>query len=382
MLAGRVSVVRRVGGGAHATVYRIVALVVGLAIGTALAQTYVQETNVYDTIYQATVGSAYGATAVLAYAAPLTLTALAFAVGYKLRLWNLGAEGQLFMGAWAATGIAFTFPGIPGPLLIALMIVASAIAGAIWVLLPALARVYLGVTEVVTTLMLNFVAILWVTYFAFHVWPAPGTPLATTADLPERTNLPPVTAGGVTIESGFIVGVGLALALAFVFRTTRFGYAVRVTGSSPRAAEYAGIPIRRVQMRIFLLSGAIAGMAGGFELVGSLHRLSTDLSNNTGYNGIAVAVLAGSAFAVVPVMALVFGGLLAAGNALTVDGLSTDATLFLTGFVLLLAAIGESASRFRLIRAPSRSAADATKPADPTPPTIERGTPTTAKEPA
>ena len=186
MLAGRVSVVRRVGGGAHATVYRIVALVVGLAIGTALAQTYVQETNVYDTIYQATVGSAYGATAVLAYAAPLTLTALAFAVGYKLRLWNLGAEGQLFMGAWAATGIAFTFPGIPGPLLIALMIVASAIAGAIWVLLPALARVYLGVTEVVTTLMLNFVAILWVTYFAFHVWPAPGTPLATTADLPER----------------------------------------------------------------------------------------------------------------------------------------------------------------------------------------------------
>src|SRR5581483_10040361 len=185
VLAGRVHVVRRVGG-AHATVYRIVALVLGLAIGTALAQSYVEGTNVYDTIYRATVGSAYGATAVLAYAAPLTLTALAFAVCFKLRLWNLGAEGQLFMGAWAATGIAFTFPGIPGPLLIALMIVASAIAGAIWVLLPALARVYLGVTEVVTTLMLNFVAILWITYFAFHVWPAPGTPLATTADLPER----------------------------------------------------------------------------------------------------------------------------------------------------------------------------------------------------
>ena len=123
-------------------------------------------------------------------------------------------------------------------------------------------------------------------------------------------------------------------------------------------------------------------MAGGFELVGSLHRLSTDLSNNTGYNGIAVAVLAGSAFAVVPVMALVFGGLLAAGNALTVDGLSTDATLFLTGFVLLLAAIGESASRFRVIGAPGQSTAEAAKPADPTPPAVERGTPKTAKEPA
>jgi simple sugar transport system permease protein len=381
VLAGRVNVVRRVGGGAHATVYRIVALVVGLAIGTAIAQAYVTGTdNVYNTIYQATFGSAYGATAVLSYAGPLTLTALAFAVTYKLRLWNLGGEGQLFMGAWAASGIAFTFPGIPGPLLIALMIVASAIAGALWVLVPALARVYLGVTEVVTTLMLNFVAILWITYFAFHVWPASGTPLATTRDLPSRTDVPPVTIGGVTVESGLIVGVGLAIALAVAFRTTRFGYAVRVTGASARAAEYAGIPIRRLQMRIFLLSGAIAGMAGGFEVVGSFHRLSTDLSSNTGYNGIAVAVLAGSAFGVVPLMALVFGGLLAAGNALTVDGLSTDATLFLTGFVLLLAAIGESASRFRVFLTPPDTTATAANPTDPRPPGVERRTAETVEE--
>jgi ABC-type uncharacterized transport system permease subunit len=381
VLAGRVTAVRRVGGGAHATVYRIVALMVGLAIGTAIAQSYVQGTNVYKTIYDASLGSAYGATAVLSYAGPLMLTGLAFAVTYKLRLWNLGAEGQFFMGSWAASGIAFTFPGIPGPLLIALMIVASAIAGALWVLLPALARVYLGVTEVVTTLMLNFVAILWITYFAFHVWPAPGTPLATTRDLPARTNVPPLTIGGVTVESGVILGVVLAIVLAIAFRTTGFGYAVRVTGASARAAEYAGIPIRRLQMRIFLVSGAIAGIAGSFEVVGILHRLSTDLSSNTGYNGIAVAVLAGSSFGIVPVMALVFGGLLAAGNALTVDGLSTDATLFLTGFVLLLAAIGESASRFRFIFAPSPAAATATKPADPKGPGMERPA-ETAKESA
>jgi general nucleoside transport system permease protein len=364
VLAGRVAAVRRAGGAAHATVYRIVALLLGLAIGTAIAQSYVRGTNVYDTIYNATLGSAYGATAVLSYAGPLMLTGLAFAVTYKLRLWNLGGEGQFFMGAWAASGIAFTFPGIPGPLLIALMIVASAIAGALWVLVPALARVYLGVTEVVTTLMLNFVAILWITYFAFNVWPAPGTPLATTRDLPTRTNVPPLTIGGVTVESGLIVGIGLAIVLTIAFRTTRFGYAVRVTGASARAAEYAGIPIRRLQMRIFLISGAIAGIAGSFEVVGILHRLSTDLSSNTGYNGIAVAVLAGSSFGIVPVMALVFGGLLAAGNALTVDGLSTDATLFLTGFVLLLAAIGESASGFRLIFSPGTATAAVERPAE------------------
>jgi general nucleoside transport system permease protein len=356
VLAGRVSVVRRVGGGAHAGAYRIVALVVGLAIGALIAQTYViKQGDVYHTIYQATFGTPYGATAVMSYAGPLTLTALAFAVGYKVRLWNLGGEGQLFMGAWAASGVAFTFPGIPGPLLIALMIVASAIGGALWVLVPALARIYLGVTEVVTTLMLNFVAILWMTYFALNVWPpTPRNPLIASKDLPARTDLPPLTVGQVTVEAGLIVAVCMAVVLAVAFRKTRFGFSVRVTGASPRAAEYAAIPIKRLQLRIFLLSGALAGLAGGLELVGSVHALSDELSTNTGYNGIGVAVLAGSVFAMVPVMALVFGGLLASGNALSIDGLSTDATLFLTGFVLLLAAVGESASRFRVIFAPLR----------------------------
>ena len=385
MLGGRVSVVRRVGGGVHASAYRIAALIVGLVVGTAIAQTYViHQGDVYNTIYQATFGTSYGATAVMSYAAPLTLTALAFAVGYKVRLWNLGAEGQLFMGAWAASGIAFTFPGIPGPLLIALMLIASVIGGAIWVLVPALARIYLGVTEVVTTLMLNFVAILWMTYFALNVWPpTPRNPLIASKDLPGRAELPPVTVGEVTIEGGMIIAVCLAVVLAIAFRKTRFGYAVRLTGASARAAEYAAIPIKRLQMRIFLLSGAIAGMAGGLELVGSVHRLSDELSTNTGYNGIAVAVLAGSAFAVVPLMALVFGGLLAAGNALSLDGLSTDATLFLTGFVLLLAAIGESASRFRIILTSSAGGTSLAGPrsADPDPPDrLERGAPEAAKE--
>src|SRR5262245_57810313 len=135
MLAGRISVVRRAGGRAHATAYRLVALAGGLAIGTAIAQAWViTQGDVYSTIYQATFGSAYGSTAVLSYAGPLTLTALAFALTYKVRMWNLGGEGQLFMGAWAASGFAFTFPGIPGPLLIGLMLLASAIGGAIWVL--------------------------------------------------------------------------------------------------------------------------------------------------------------------------------------------------------------------------------------------------------
>ena len=186
----------------------------------------------------------------------------------------------------------------------------------------------------------------------------------------------------MTVESGLIVGFVLAVALGAAFRTTRFGYAVRVAGASARAAEYAGIPFRRVQMRILLLSGAIAGMAGGFELVGSIHRLSTDLSTSTGYNGIAVAVLAGAAFAAIPWMALVFGGLLSAGNALTVEGLSTDATLFLTGFVLLLAAVGESAARFRIILAPGRAAVAAATHTDPESSGLERSAPEAAKEPA
>lgn len=353
MLGGRISVVRRTGGGGHAAAYRIVALAAGLAIGTAVAQAAViKQGNVYDTIYQATFGTAYGGTGVLSYTGPLILTALAFAVTHRIGLWNLGGEGQLFMGAWAASGIAFTFPGVPGPLLIALMMVAAAIGGALWALVPALARIYLGVTDVVTTLMLNFVALLWITYFALNVWePTPRQPVIASRDIPTRANLPPFSLGGVTVETGLVIALALSIVLAVAFRKTRFGYAVRLAGASQRAAEYAGIPIKRLQLRVFLLSGAIAGVAGGIELAGTVHELSDQLSTNTGYNGIGVAVLAGSVFGVVPVMAVIFGGLLASGNALSLDGLSTDATLLLTGFVLLLAAIGESAARFKLVRA-------------------------------
>jgi len=382
VLAGRVTVVQRVSGGAHAAVYRLVALVLALAVGTGLAQAFVvQQGNVYDRIYQATFGTGFGATTVLSYAVPLTLTALAFATAYKIKLWNIGGEGQLFIGAWAASGIAFTFPGIPGPLLIALMIAASAVGGALWILVPALARIYLGVTEVVTTLMLNFVAVLWMTYFALNVWPpTPRDPLITSKEIPTRADLPTFTIATVTIRVGLVIALAIALVLALVFRKTRFGYAVRLAGASQPAAEYAGIPIRRLQLRVLLLSGGLAGMAGGIELVGDVHRLSDELSTNTGYNGIGVAVLAGSVLAVVPLMALVFGGLLAAGYALRLDGLSTNATLFLTGFVLLLAAIGESASRFRVlfIRARDVVASAATGP-----PTggFKRVTPEAAKEP-
>jgi general nucleoside transport system permease protein len=363
VLGGRITVVQRAAGTAHAAAYRTGALVLALAVGTGLAQAFVvQSGNVYDRIYQATFGTGYGSTTVLSYAVPLIFTALAFAVAYKIRLWNIGGEGQLFMGAWAASGIAFTFPGIPGPLLIALMILASAAGGALWILVPALARIYLGVTEVVTTLMLNFVAILWMTYFALNVWqPTPRDPLITSKAIPTRADLPTLTIGGVTFEAGLIIAVGIAVALAIVFRKTRFGYAVRLAGASHAAAEYAGIPIKLLQLRVLLLSGALAGMAGGIELVGNVHRLSDELSTNTGYNGIGVAVLAGSVLAVVPIMALVFGGLLAAGYALRLDGLSTNATLFLTGFVLLLAAIGESAARFRVLFIRARDVAVSTR---------------------
>jgi ABC-type uncharacterized transport system permease subunit len=366
VLGGRVTVVQRAGGGAHAAVYRVVALVAALAVGTGLAQAFViQQGNVYDRIYQATFGTGYGSTTVLAYAVPLTFTALAFAVAYKIKLWNIGGEGQLFMGAWAASGVAFTFPGIPGPLLIGLMIAASAVGGALWILVPALARIFLGVTEVVTTLMLNFVAILLMTYFALNVWPpTPRDPLITSKAIPTRADLPTLTIGGVTFQAGLVVAVAIAVVLALVFRKTRFGYAVRLAGASRGAAEYAGIPIKLLQLRVLLLSGALAGLAGGIELVGDVHRLSDELSTNTGYNGIGVAVLAGSVLAVVPVMAVVFGGLLAAGYAMRLDGLSTNATLFLTGFVLLLAAIGESASRFKVlfIRDRDLAAPAATRP--------------------
>jgi simple sugar transport system permease protein len=320
--------------------------VLGVLVGIGIIQVIVDSPeNLYITVAQ---GVAAGSRAVQHLAivtTPVLLAAVAVAIPAKLGLWNIGVEGQLFMGAWAAMGVARLAPDLAGPALIPLMVTAAAGMGAIWILIPALARVYVGASEIVTTLMLNFVAMSWINLWLLGGWrdPAQGGSL-TSFLIPPQSWLP------AEQPFGFYIALAVAVIAWAVLRFTTPGYEVMVAGASERVGAYAGISIRRVQILALLASGAIAGAAGAIEMMGNVHRVSEALSTSYGYTGVVIAVVAGISLLAIPVFAVIFGTIAAAGNVLSVNGINPNTLFALTGLVLLFSAFGEHLARWRLYR--------------------------------
>jgi simple sugar transport system permease protein len=240
---------------------------------------------------------------------PLLLTGLAVALAFRAGVWNIGAEGQLYAGAVAATVVGLAGGDAPAAVLLPAVVLAALVAGAAWAAIPALMRIRLGVGEVVPTILLNFVAIdlaAWLVHGPLQesrgVFPQ-SDPIAVGARLP-------VVAEGVRLHHGFTLALGAALLLWLVLRRTRGGFMVRAVGASPAAAEVAGrMPSRGVLWAVFLASGGLAGLAGGVEVSGVTHALYEGLSPGHGYTAIAVALLAGLHPVGVVLTALFFGAL-------------------------------------------------------------------------
>lgn len=293
-----------------------------------------------------TLGSTYGLQQALILATPLIMTGLAVAVGMRMRLWNIGADGQLYMGAFVATGIALFVKGPPA-LMLVVMFLAGAIGGALWILVPALLRAYWNVNEIITTLLLNFVAVLLVNHFAIGPWRDTGAAILSAT--PRLPYLLPVI-GDTYLTYGIFIPLVVALLLRLFIQNTKWGYEIRVIGGSRGVAEFAGIPVLRQILTILLLSGALAGLAGMIEVSGTALRLSGTISNNYGYMGIIVAALANGS----PIGVLIAGFLLAvllnAGIVLQTSGLSVSAMLAINGVILIFAAVGEVLAQYKITR--------------------------------
>jgi ABC-type uncharacterized transport system permease subunit len=332
--------------------FRTTAMLVGLAIAALIAPSLTdQGSDIYQQIWTATFGSPIGFENVLTLSAPLILTGLAAAIPYRVGLWNIGGDGQMFMGAWMCAGVAFTWPDLPGALLIPLMLAGGFVGGALWGLVPALVRVFLGVSEIITTLLLNTIAVMWMTYWAGGPWTDPiSTGGVRSNEITAAGELSGIPMGDVTVPTAFLIAAALAILVWLVLRYTTWGYATRVLGRSFKASVFAGIPARRLLIAMLVAGGAFGGLAGAAELMGEIHRYSPALTDNTGYSGIVVAVVAaGSALGVLGI-GIVFAFMLVGGQALQVAGVSSNATLALVGMILLLAAIGDAFGRFRLVR--------------------------------
>ena len=284
-------------------------------------------------------------------ATPFFLTALAVLIPLRVGLWNIGGEGQFFGGAWLATGLVFWLSHLAGPVLIPGMLVAGAIGGALWAAIPTLARVYLNVNEIISTLMLNLVMVFWVAYWLVGPWQYGGSTGGTLQSriIPTQSQLPLLhVAGG--LDSGLIIALVITALVGLYMHFSTFGYQSLLVGSGRAVALYTGVRIRRVQMISMLSAGALAGIAGVLQLAGNSYQLTPGLSNNTGYLGIAVAILAGNSIWGLVVMAGLLSTIMLVGQNVQMYGVSSDAPFIVIGILLLLNAVGDALSQYRLMR--------------------------------
>ena len=296
----------------------------------------------YHRILIGAFGSRLAVTETLTRTTPLILTGLAAATAFRARLWNIGAEGQFYLGALAAAALG-SGAGLhlPAALLVPVLMLAGAAAGMVLLLLPLGLRLGFGVDEVVTTLLLNFVVLLFVSMMiegplrdplAFG-WPQ-SVPVGQAAVLPKLV-------AGTRLHVGFLVSLVMSLVVWVVQARSTFGLEARAAGLNPRAARFAGVSLPRVLFRVACLSGGLAGLAGAIEVLGVKTYVTTDLSPGFGYAGIVVAMLAGlNPFGVVLAAlfaATMFVGVDGMSRALHVPSFLADVTVSLSLLTMLVA---------------------------------------------
>jgi simple sugar transport system permease protein len=309
----------------------------------------------YALLVQGAFGSTFALTETLTRAVPLILTGLAAAVAFRAHLYNIGAEGQLYAGALAAVAVGGLHGGTGlewSPwVLFPLMMLAAALAGALWLLGPALAKVKLGVDEVVTTLLLNFVMLLLVSALLDGPMKDPtamGWPqsVALLGDL-ELAKLVPQT----RLHTGLLWALALAVLVWGLMARTVTGFRIRAVGANARAAAFVGVPVTRTVVLVALLSGGLAGLAGAIEVAGRTSYLTLDMSPGYGYSGIVIAMLAGlNPLGVVAAAVFVAGVLVGADSMSRAVGVPTYLADVIVAISLLAVLVATLFAQYRVRR--------------------------------
>lgn len=289
----------------------------------------------------------------LTKATPLILTGLACAIAFRMRLWNIGAEGQFFAGAFGASAVVLLpiLPAETSPwLMLPAMMAAGMLTGAIWGLIPGFLKARFNVNEIISSLMMNYIAVAWNNYFIFAVWTEGGfqmTPrFPRSAWLPRLTDFSDQIAAfrGLTTHLGLLFGVLAAVLVWWVIYRSRWGYEIRLIGDNPRAAGYAGINIMRNTILVMMVSGALAGLAGMSEISGVVHRLQGAISPGYGFTGIIIAWLAKlNPFLVLPI-SILFGALILAGREIQPSGIP----MLIQGIILVCLIASDFLLRYRV----------------------------------
>ena len=324
-----------------------IGLVVALTIGIVLLMGAGHDPLVvYERMFVAALGDPDSWAVTLNRAVPLGLAGLAVAIAGSMGLWNIGAEGQILVGAVFAAGVARVGEGWSGPVLLMAMLAGGAVGGGLWALGPAVARAKIGVNEILTTLMLNEVALRLIQWLIHGPWKDPDSynfPLAPM--LPEQGHLPTLFGRA---HIGVVVAVAVIALFAVAVNRTAWGFELRVAGSSGATARYAGISLERKILTVLMLSGAVAGLAGGIELAGTADRLTEGISNGFGFAGIIVAALALMRPSGVAAVALLFGAVQIGGQSIQTLGVPSSVSTILQALILFGAIGAGVLSRYQV----------------------------------
>jgi ABC-type uncharacterized transport system permease subunit len=288
----------------------------------------------------------------LVKASPVLLTALACILAFRMKLWNIGADGQMFMGAWAATAVAVFIlpPTTDRGVMLIVMGIAGIIAGMLYGMIPGILKAKLNINEIIVTLMLNYVAYKWLEYFVV-VGPWSIGDFESTGRFPIAATWPRLTEfaksvpifSGLTAHPGIFLGIIAAIILYWILKRSRWGYEIRVIGNNPKAARYAGISLARNTILVMAVSGALAGLAGMNE-VAALRELSGRFQRGLGFTGVIIAWLARLNPLSAILVAFLFGGLLVGTQLIQPQGIAS----MLQGVIMFVVIGTELLFRYRI----------------------------------
>ncbi len=300
----------------HHALLIALSIAVGLGISLAiLALAGVAPGGVFDEFIGYTFFDAAGLSNVLVETGPLTLVGLSAAIAFRVQFWNIGIEGQFFFGVIGAT--FFTVYGIGDPSYrIVLMAAGAIIGGALWTVVPAFLKLRLGVNEIITTLLLNYVALRFVEHLVYGAWQDPTAQFPRTAQYQDFERLPLL--GWQRVDAGLIVALVATLVIWWLMSASRFGRYMRFVGANPRMSLAVGVPVTLVVFGAVLASGALSGLAGYAMAAAQEFRLTPSMAAGYGFSGIVIAFLARNNPVLVLVVAFLFGGLYVGGQSLQV----------------------------------------------------------------
>ncbi len=333
--------------GKEALLIRLSAIILALAaVAFFIALLGHNPFSVYISMIEGAFGSGYRITETIRKAVPLVIASLGISLAFRLKFWNIGAEGQIMMGAFGATFFALNFQSLPSYILLPLMAIASVFCGGLWGAIPAFFRAKFRTNETIFTLMMNYIALKWLTYLQYGPWKDPGAlGFPKIPGFSENAVLPSFFG----LHIGWIIAVFLIVILHIFVNHTKKGYEINVVGESENTGRYAGMNVQRIIIYTIFLSGGLCGLAGMIEASGVNKTLSVEITRGVGYTAIITSWLSSLRAPVIALVCILFAAMVQGGTFIQMSfQIPQSAAQILQGMILFFVLGSEFFIRYKI----------------------------------